>query len=144
VFVVATANRIDGLPPELLRKGRFDEIFFIDLPAGPEREQILRIHFQRRERDPASFDLAALSAAAEGFSGAELEQAVVTGLYHAFHEGKNLEQGHVLRALEETFPLATTMGEEIARLRDWAKARTRRASSGTLAAAAPLATRLGG
>jgi ATP-dependent 26S proteasome regulatory subunit len=144
VFVVATANRIDGMPPELLRKGRFDEIFFIDLPAAPEREQILRIHVQRRKRDPARFDLAALSAAAEGFSGAELEQAVVTGLYHAFQQGADLEQGHVLRALQETFPLATTMGEEIARLRDWAKARTRRASSGALAAAAPSATRFGG
>jgi ATP-dependent 26S proteasome regulatory subunit len=144
VFVVATANRIDGMPPELLRKGRFDEIFFIDLPAAPEREQILRIHVQRRKRDPARFDLAALSAAAAGFSGAELEQAVVTGLYHAFQQGTDLEQGHVLRALQETFPLATTMGEEIARLRDWAKARTRRASSGTLAAAAPFATRFGG
>jgi AAA+ superfamily predicted ATPase len=143
VFVVATANRIDGLPPELLRKGRFDEIFFIDLPAAAEREEILRIHVARRGRDPQKFDLAALAAAAEGFSGAELEQAVITGLYQAFHEGTELKQAHMQRALEETFPLATTMGEEIARLREWAKSRTRPASSGQSLFAPPPAQRGG-
>jgi hypothetical protein len=129
VFVVATANRIDLLPPELLRKGRFDEIFFIDLPAAPERQEIFRIHVARRGRKPESYDLPALAAAAEGFSGAEIEQAVVAGLYDAFAEGKELEQRHLLRAVTETFPLATTMREEITKLREWAKTRTRPAST---------------
>ena len=129
VFVVATANRIDLLPPELLRKGRFDEIFFIDLPAAPERQEIFRIHVGRRGRKPEDFDLPALAAVAEGFSGAEIEQAVVAGLYDAFAEGKELEQRHLLRAVTETFPLATTMREEINKLREWAKTRTRPAST---------------
>ncbi|GAC1557735.1 MAG: AAA family ATPase [Myxococcales bacterium] len=129
VFVVATANRIDALPPELLRKGRFDETFFIDLPAAAEREEILRIHVARRGRDPQTLDLAALAAAAPGFSGAELEQAVIDGLYQAFQAGTDLQQAHVLRALAETFPLSTSMAEEVARLRAWAKTRTRPAST---------------
>jgi SpoVK/Ycf46/Vps4 family AAA+-type ATPase len=129
VFVVATANRIDMLPPELLRKGRFDEIFFIDLPARPEREEIFRIHVGRRGRKPEGFDLGALAAAAEGFSGAEIEQVVVAALYDAFAEGKQLEQLHLARAVAETFPLATTMREEIQKLREWAKTRTRPAST---------------
>jgi len=129
VFVVATANRIDLLPPELLRKGRFDEIFFIDLPAAPERQEILRIHVVRRGRKPEDYDLPALAAAAEAFSGAEIEQAVVAALYDAFAEGKELEQRHLLRAVTETFPLATTMREEIQKLREWARTRTRPAST---------------
>ena len=129
VFVVATANRIDMLPPELLRKGRFDEIFFIDLPARPEREEIFRIHVGRRGRKPETFDLGALAAAAEGFSGAEIEQVVVAALYDAFAEGKELEQRHLARAVSETFPLATTMREDIQKLREWAKTRTRPAST---------------
>jgi AAA+ superfamily predicted ATPase len=129
VFVVATANRIDLLPPELLRKGRFDEIFFIDLPAAPERREIFRIHVGRRGRKPEDYDLPALAAAAEGFSGAEIEQVVVAALYDAFAEGKELEQRHLVRAVAETFPLATTMREDIQKLRDWAKTRTRPAST---------------
>ena len=129
VFVVATANRIDMLPPELLRKGRFDEIFFIDLPALPEREEIFRIHVGRRGRKPETFDLVALAAAAVGFSGAEIEQVVVAALYDAFAEGKELEQRHLARAVSETFPLATTMREDIQKLREWARTRTRPAST---------------
>ena len=129
VFVVATANRIDALPPELLRKGRFDEIFFIDLPSAAERREIFRIHVAKRLRDPAAFDLDALSTAAEGFSGAEIEQAVVAGLYHAFGEGTDLRQVHVMKAIEESVPLSSTMGEDIGRLREWSKNRTRPASS---------------
>jgi len=129
VFVVATANRIDALPPELLRKGRFDEIFFIDLPSAAERRDIFRIHIAKRQRDPAAFDLDALSTAAEGFSGAEIEQAVIAGLYHAFAEGTDLRPGHVMKAVEESIPLSSTMGEEIGRLREWSKTRTRPASS---------------
>ena len=128
VFVVATANQIANLPPELLRKGRFDEIFFIDLPAAPERREILDIHLRKRRRDPARFDLAALDAATEGFSGAELEQAVVAGLYEAFAEGGELSQAHLARAVAESLPLSTTMREEIHRLRAWALDRTRPAS----------------
>ena len=129
VFVVATANRIDGLPPELLRKGRFDEIFFVDLPGVPERRDIFGIHLKRRGRDARSFDLDSLAKKAEQFSGAEIEQAVVSGLYDAFSEGGQLEQRHLEVAIGETFPIATTMREEIARLREWARHRTRPASS---------------
>jgi SpoVK/Ycf46/Vps4 family AAA+-type ATPase len=129
VFVVATANRIDGLPPELLRKGRFDEIFFVDLPEAAERRDIFRIHLHRRKRDPANYDLNALAELATDFSGAEIEQAVVAGLYEAFAENVELGQPHLVRALQETFPLAVTMRDEIVRLREWARGRTRAASS---------------
>jgi SpoVK/Ycf46/Vps4 family AAA+-type ATPase len=129
-FVVATANRIELLPPELLRKGRFDEIFFIDLPALAERREILRIHVAKRGRVPSSYDLDALARRAEGFSGAELEQAVVSALYDAFAEGKDLEQSHLTRAVSESLPLSVTMREEIERLREWARTRTRAASAG--------------
>jgi len=128
VFVVATANRIEHLPPELLRKGRFDEIFFIDLPSVAERAEILRIHIERRGRDPLRFDLPALAQEADGFSGAELEQAVIAGLHTAFHRRAELSHEHVLAALRETLPLSTTMADEIARQRGWAKSRTRPAS----------------
>src|SRR5512138_2363748 len=128
VFVVATANKIELLPPELLRKGRFDEIFFIDLPALPERREILDIHVRRRGRDPARYDLDLLARRTEGFSGSELEQAVISGLYEAFAEAKELEQPHLERAVSESLPLSTTMREEIERLRDWARTRTRAAS----------------
>jgi hypothetical protein len=129
VFVVATSNRIEQLPPELLRKGRFDDIFFIDLPTEAERRQILEIHVRRRGRDPAAHDLDALARAAAGFSGAEIEQAVISALYDAFAEGRELEPRHLARAVAEALPLSTTMAEEIGRLRDWARSRTRAASS---------------
>ncbi len=129
VFVVATANRIDMLPPELLRKGRFDEIFFIDLPAALERQEILRIHVANRRRDPARYDLAGLAHTAAGFSGSELEQLVVAGLHDAFAEGGELEQRHLDRAVADARPLSVTMREEIVRLREWASTRTRQASA---------------
>ncbi len=128
VFVVATANRIEGLPPELLRKGRFDEIFFIDLPSAAERRDILGIHLAKRRRDPAAYDLDALAARAEGFSGAELEAALVSALYEAFAERTELTQAHLERAVAETLPLSVTMREDIAALRAWAANRTRPAS----------------
>jgi SpoVK/Ycf46/Vps4 family AAA+-type ATPase len=142
VFVVATANRIDALPPELMRKGRFDEIFFIDLPSTAERRDIFGIHVRRRGRAPEGFDLERVAALAEGFSGAEIEQAVISGLYDAFAEGKELAQAHLERAVAESFPLATTMREEIEALRAWARTRTR-AASGVAAEAvpAPIAAR---
>ncbi len=129
VFVVATANRIDLLPPELVRKGRFDEIFFIDLPSAVERQEIAQIHLRCRHRDPRHFDIAALSRASEGFSGAEIEQAIIAALYDAFAEGIDLGQRHVLQALEQSVPLSTTMSTEIGRLREWAAKRTRPASA---------------
>jgi len=129
VFVVATANRIDLLPPELLRKGRFDEIFFIDLPAAAERQEIFGIHVARRGRKPEAYDLARLAQASEGYSGAEIEQAVVAGLYLAFAEHQELGQAHLDQALRESVPLAATMREEIAKLREWSRTRTRPAST---------------
>jgi len=129
VFVVATANRIEQLPPELLRKGRFDDIFFIDLPSLPERREIFEIHVRRRGRAPGAHDLDGLARSAAGFSGAEIEQAVVSALYDAFAEGKELAPVHLERAVAEAMPLSTTMREEIARVRDWARTRTRAASS---------------
>ena len=129
VFVVATANRIEALPPELLRKGRFDDIFFIDLPSTAERREIFRIHLQRRQREPAHYDLDALATESEGFSGSEIEQSVIAALYYAFAEGTEVLQTHLMRAVQEAFPISATMGEEIGRLREWAKERTRPASA---------------
>jgi SpoVK/Ycf46/Vps4 family AAA+-type ATPase len=129
VFVVATANRIEALPPELLRKGRFDEIFFIDLPGDVDREEIFAIQLARHGRDAKTFELAELAKLSRSFSGAEIEQAVVTALYSAFADGVELAQRHVAEAIGETLPLAVTMREEIERLREWARTRTRPAAS---------------
>jgi ATP-dependent 26S proteasome regulatory subunit len=137
VFVIATANRIESLPPELLRKGRFDEIFFVDLPAPAERRLIFDIHLRRRGRDPAGFDTEELARMSEGFSGAEIEQAIVAALYHAFGANLELGQGHLRAGIAEAVPLATTMKEEIQRLRDWARTRTRPASRPPAGPAAP-------
>ena len=120
VFVVATSNAIDQLPPEMVRKGRFDEIFFIDLPDADERNEIFRIHIARRKRDPAAFDLAALSAASDGFSGAEIEQAVVAALYTAFSASTELQTSHIVDELKTTRPLSVVRAEAIAELRAWA------------------------
>jgi hypothetical protein len=128
VFVVATANDISHLPPELLRKGRLDEIFFVDLPGEPEREDILKIHLTKRGRDPEAFDTAALAAACEEFSGAEIEEAIVSGLYDAFSEGVDLGTEHVHGALRQTIPLARTMAEQMRALREWTDGRARPAS----------------
>jgi SpoVK/Ycf46/Vps4 family AAA+-type ATPase len=128
VFVVATANNIADLPPELLRKGRFDEIFFVDLPSFVERMEIWSIHLRRRERSAESYDLGRLAELSDGFSGAEIEQAIVSALYQAFDERSELLQTHLEGALTETRPLSVTMQEDIARLRDWARTRARPAS----------------
>ena len=129
VFVVTTANDISHLPPELMRKGRLDEIFFVDLPAAREREQIFAIHLARRGRDPAAFSLPTLAEAADGFSGAEIEQAVISALYDAFSARSELTTKFVLQAVRQTIPLATTMDEEIDRTRRWAEGRARPASA---------------
>ncbi len=128
VFVVATANDISQLPPELLRKGRLDEIFFVDLPSRDERSEILRIHLGRRGRDPANFDLAALADGSHDFSGAEIEEAIISAMYDAFAEGAQLNTNHILAALAQTVPLARTMDEQISALRSWAEGRARSAS----------------
>ena len=124
VFVVATANDITSLPPELVRKGRFDEIFFVDLPGREVREQILRIHLGSRDMDPGEFDLGRLAEASDGFSGAEIEQAIVSGLYAAHAIKKKLGTGHVLDEISRTRPLSVTMSEHITSLRAWAADRT--------------------
>ncbi|WP_313516512.1 AAA family ATPase [Pseudomonas sp.] len=124
VFMVATANAIQRLPPELVRKGRFDELFFVDLPDAGVREDIFRIHLQRRELEPATFDLAALAAASNGFSGAEIEQAVVSALYAAQARQQAVDQSLLLNSLQSTSPLSVVMAEDLAALRTWANGRT--------------------
>jgi AAA+ superfamily predicted ATPase len=129
VFVAATANDIEGLPPELVRRGRFDDIFFVDLPAAKEREDILAIHLRARGRDPAAFPVAELAKQLDQFSGAELEQVIVAGLYRAFGRGAELAPSDLTQAASEIVPLATTYEERIVALRDWARTRARRASA---------------
>jgi len=124
VFVVATANDIEELPPELVRKGRFDEIFFVDLPTGPVRRSIFEIHLERRSKPAAQFDLDALASASEGFSGAEIEQAVVSALFTAHARGERIDSQHILQELAGTRPLSVVMRERIAALRQWAADRT--------------------
>ncbi len=128
VFVVATANDVSQLPPELLRKGRLDEIFYVDLPSEDERTEIFRIHLAKRRRNPDGFDLPALVTASPDFSGAEIEEAIISALYDAFYEKQELTTVHVVAALEQTVPLAKTMAEKITAQRHWAKGRARNAS----------------
>jgi ATP-dependent 26S proteasome regulatory subunit len=123
VFLVATANDIESLPPELLRKGRFDEIFFIDLPDRATRREIFAIHLERRGRPPADFDLDALADAAEGFSGAEIEQAIIAALYRAFEQSATLDTATLLQAVRSSPPLSVTMRERLEALRAWGRAR---------------------
>jgi SpoVK/Ycf46/Vps4 family AAA+-type ATPase len=123
VFLTATANDIEALPPELLRKGRFDEIFFVDLPSRRVREDICAIHLKKRNQDPKSFDLGALAEASRGRSGAEIEQAIISASYDALDAGKPLNADMIVRCLERSPPLSVTMRERIAALRAWAKSR---------------------
>ena len=124
VFIVATANDITALPPELVRKGRFDEIFFVDLPTPLARFEILGIHTKKRAVTISEQDLKALAARSEGFSGAELEQAVVSALYSAHAAKQPVSATHIAAELEATRPLSVVMAEKIAELRDWAAERT--------------------
>lgn len=128
VFVVATANRIEQLPPELLRKGRFDEIFFVDLPSHAQRQEILSIHLRRKERRPEKFNLAQLADKSVGYSGAELEEAVREGMFLAFDKGIEVGTEHLLEAVLATYPLSRTMRDEIETLRRWAEVRARPAT----------------
>ena len=129
VFVAATSNNVSALPPELIRKGRFDELFFVDLPGQQERKQVLTIHLTKRKRNPADFDLEKIAIAAAGHSGAEIDAAVQTALYAAFAEGHELSTKHLLDALAHTVPLSTTRAEEIEELRCWARTRAVPAST---------------
>lgn len=128
VFVVATANDISILPPEALRKGRFDEIFFIDLPNEDERGEIFAIHLARRGRNPLGFDLPALASKSEGYSGAEIEQVVISGLYDAFEAGRELCDEDLVKNISTMIPLSRTMEGQIAQLRTWARTHARPAS----------------
>jgi ATP-dependent 26S proteasome regulatory subunit len=123
VFIVATANEVATLPPEFLRKGRFDEIFFVDLPSEPEREAIFRLHFAKRGHDPAGFDLAALAVATDGFSGAEIEAVVVGASYRAFAGGQPLASGDLQAEIQGTVPLSRGRAEDLNALRAWATGR---------------------
>jgi len=122
-FVVMTVNNIDAIAqssPEMLRKGRFDELFFVGLPTQKEREQIFEIHIRKNGRDPSNFTLPKLAEATEGFSGAEIENLVIEGLYHAFYEGKELEDRHILKARECTKPLSETNSQALTNMATWA------------------------
>lgn len=128
VFLIATANDVTALPPEMLRKGRFDEIFFVDLPDTEEREQVFSIHLGKRNRPTSKFNLKALAKATEGFSGAEIEQVVVGALYVAFDAGRDIQQKDLIAEAKATVPLSVMMREEIDELRTWAELRARPAS----------------
>jgi SpoVK/Ycf46/Vps4 family AAA+-type ATPase len=141
VFVMATANRVERLPGEFLRKGRFDEIFFVDLPNAAERRDIFRIHLSKRRQDISRFDLDQLANMSEvetyigeqraicRFSGAEIEQAVIAAMYEAFAQDREFTQLDIIAAIKSTLPLSQTMVEQVTALRDWAKQRARPAST---------------
>jgi SpoVK/Ycf46/Vps4 family AAA+-type ATPase len=119
---------VTQLPPELLRKGRLDEIFYVDLPSEEERMEIFRIHITKRKRDAKNFDLKSLVQASKGFSGAEIEEAVISALYDAFYAKEELSNKFLLATLSATVPMATTMSEKISAARKWATGRARNAS----------------
>jgi SpoVK/Ycf46/Vps4 family AAA+-type ATPase len=124
VFIVATANEITRLPPEMVRKGRFDEIFFVDLPAASNRRAIIEIHLRKRCLDPARFDLDALVAATQGFSGSEIEQAIVSAMYTAHAQTRDMSNDDLLAEIKQTKPLSVLMSERVEEIREWAAERT--------------------
>ena len=123
-FLVATSNDVSQLPPELLRKGRVDEIFFVDLPEPLVREEIYRIHLRKRKQDAAAFDVPRLAAAADGFAGAEIEQTVVAAIYEALAQKKPLSTEYIFDEIQRTRPLSVVMAEKVEGLRAWATGRT--------------------
>ncbi|MGA7933172.1 MAG: AAA family ATPase [Kovacikia sp.] len=129
VFVMATANRVERLPGEFLRKGRFDELFFVDLPNAEERKEIFKIHLSKRRREIARFDLDQLANICDGYSGAEIEQALVAAMYEAFAQEREFTQLDIIAAIKSTMPLSRTMTEQVTALRDWARQRARPAAS---------------
>jgi ATP-dependent 26S proteasome regulatory subunit len=142
VFVICTANDISHLPPELLRKGRLDEIFFVDLPTIEERIEIFQIHLKKRGRDPAKFALETLARMCDGFSGAEIEEAIVSALFDAFSQQEELATEHIKHSLSETVPLSKTMSEEINRLKSWATGRARGASGTAMPSQAEISRKI--
>lgn len=128
VFVVATANAVAGLPPEMLRRGRFDELFFIDLPNYHERKHIFEIHLAKRGWKPEIYDVAELASSTEGFSGAEIEQIVISAMLDAYGRGEILSQEDLQQSKDQTVPLSVTMEEKVFELREWAATRCRRAT----------------
>jgi len=128
VFIAATANQIDLLPPEILRKGRFDEIFFVTLPNQQERNQIFQIHLRDRGKDPTLFDLSSLAKNSDGLSGAEIEQAVISAMFDSFSKEKEIDNTSLVIATSSIVPLSTTMREEISKLERWASDRAVKAS----------------
>ncbi|MCC0178115.1 AAA family ATPase [Waterburya agarophytonicola K14] len=129
VFVMATANRVERLPGEFLRKGRFDEIFFVDLPNSAERQDIFGIHLGKRRSEISRFDLEQLTKVSDGFSGAEIEQAIIAAMYDAFAQDREFTQLDIIAAIKATLPLSRTMTEQVTALRDWAGQRARPASA---------------
>jgi SpoVK/Ycf46/Vps4 family AAA+-type ATPase len=129
VFVVATANVVANIPPELIRKGRFDDIFFVDLPDDEERKEIWSIHLEQRNFNIENFDLKKLVSNSEGFTGAEIEAAIVSAMYEGFSDNKRpINSVDIIKELKESVPIYITMKEKIEELRDWASKRARNAS----------------
>jgi len=124
VFLVATANDIQNLPPELMRKGRMDEIFFVDLPDEEVRKEILMIHLKKRELNPDNFYLDTIAQACEGFSGSEIEQVIVSGFYSVAGGYMHLTTEILLDEIKKTRPLSVVMSENIEAMREWARGRT--------------------
>ena len=131
VFIVATANDVSQLPPELLRKGRWDELFFVDLPTREERETIWQIQIAKYRREPQSFDLRQLAKATEGFTGSEIEQLFIEALYRAFHRDSEPTDLTIGEVLVDFVPLSKLMGERVTELRTWANGRARPATTPT-------------
>jgi SpoVK/Ycf46/Vps4 family AAA+-type ATPase len=131
VFVAATANRINLLPAEVIRKGRFDQVFFVDLPSDEERKEILEIHMRRNAIDPSRFDLILLASATRGWNGAEIEQAVISAKITATASEAPLDQTLMLRTFGRTVPLSKTMEEQLKAIRSWARTRALPATSGS-------------
>jgi SpoVK/Ycf46/Vps4 family AAA+-type ATPase len=142
VFVVATANDVSRLPPELLRRGRFDELFFVDLPDAEARREILELHLRRRGRDPESVEVGTVADLCADYSGAELEQVVVGALHRAYAQGRDVETGDLRRVAQDLVPLFRTYEEQIKALREWARGRARVA--GRTGAVVDLFRRAGG
>ncbi|MCP4133340.1 MAG: AAA family ATPase [bacterium] len=133
VFVVATSNNVSSLPPELLRKGRFDEIFYVDLPNVEERKAIFKIHLKKRHRNPSLFDVEMLAEATLGYSGAEIEQIIISALYDAFDSKEEISDERLIQSIKEIIPLSQTMQEQMNKIREWAKSRARKTSLNTYA-----------
>jgi SpoVK/Ycf46/Vps4 family AAA+-type ATPase len=123
IFLAATSNNITLLPPEMMRKGRFDEIFFVDLPGTEVRAALFELHLKKRGRDTSTFDLPKLALGSEGFSGAEIERAIIAGLYTAFAQKEQLTTEVLLGEIRSTQPLSVTRAEEVQSIRQWAKTR---------------------